>query len=292
MTEFLLGTLLVEGVETPAVCIEGEAYRLSDVWGGGAAPASIVAVLGAGPEAMRVLVSRVSNFRRDAPPLRWAFAPPIPRPSKLICVGNNYRDHVKEMNSSAGPKFPYSFLRPSTSLASHRQDIPVPKGVVQVDWEAELGVVIGARVRGVEGEAAMAAVGGYTIINDISARDWIKDRPAVGTDWVMQKAWDDFQPTGPWIKPALFVRDPQDLDIALTVNGVVKQSSNTRHMIFGVQALVEHLSRIMTLEPGDIIATGTPSGVGFARTPPEFMKVGDVVKVTIQGLGELENRLT
>lgn len=291
MREFLLGTLIVDGIETPAVRIEDSTYRLSDLWDADEGPTSIIALLAAGPDAMRTLAGKVSEFSGDARPIQGSFAPPVLAPAKLICIGNNYREHVSEMNSKGVVKFPYAFLRPATSLSAHQQEISLPDGPVEIDWEAELGVVIGRRVRGVSCAQALDAVGGYTIINDISARDWIKDRPAVGTDWVMQKAWDDFQPTGPWIKPSLFVPDPQSLDISLTVNGVVKQSSNTRHMIFGVKEIIEHLSRIMTLEPGDIIATGTPSGVGFARNPPEFMKAGDVVRVTVQGLGELENKL-
>ncbi|WP_245945006.1 fumarylacetoacetate hydrolase family protein [Pelagibacterium lacus] len=286
-----MGTLVVDGIETPAVRIEDNAYKLSDLWSGEKAPASIMALLEAGPDAMQKLAASVSEFTGDAHPIEGSFAPPVLAPAKLICIGNNYSEHVSEMNSKGIMKFPYSFMRPTTSLSAHEQDIALPEGVVDIDWEAELGVVMGSRVRGVSAAEALEAVAGYTVINDISARDWIKERPAVGTDWVMQKAWDDFQPTGPWIKPSLFVPNPQNLDISLTVNGVVKQSSNTKYMIFGVAAIIEHLSRIMTLEPGDIIATGTPSGVGFARTPPEFMKAGDVVKVTIQGLGELENRL-
>jgi 2-keto-4-pentenoate hydratase/2-oxohepta-3-ene-1,7-dioic acid hydratase in catechol pathway len=137
----------------------------------------------------------------------------------------------------------------------------------------------------------MEAIAGYTIINDVSARDWIESRPSVGIDWVMQKAWDRFQPTGPWITPSEFIANPNDLHIWLTVNGVMKQDSNTSQMIFGVGAIVEHLSKIMTLEPGDIIATGTPAGVGFGARPRERLRKGDVVRVGIDGLGTLENRI-
>lgn len=291
LREFFLGTLIVNGLETPAVRIDDSTYGLVDVWDGEAAPTSIVALLAAGPDAMLKLAKKVEGFSGDVEPIHGSFAPPVPMPAKIICIGSNYSEHASEMNSKGAAKFPYSFLRPVTCLSSHQQDVIIPNGPVQIDWEAELGVVIGSRVRGISREDALEAVAGYTIINDISARDWIKDRPPVGTDWVMQKAWDNFQPTGPWIKPSLFVPEPQDLDISLAVNGVVKQSSNTRHMIFGVREIIEHLSRIMTLEPGDIIATGTPSGVGFARNPPEFLKAGDTVKVAVQGLGELENRL-
>jgi 2,4-didehydro-3-deoxy-L-rhamnonate hydrolase len=135
----------------------------------------------------------------------------------------------------------------------------------------------------------MEAVGGYTVVNDVSARDWIANPPFVGIDWVMQKSWNKFQPTGPWVTPARFVADPQNLPIELTVNGEMKQKANTSQMIFGVRDIVRHLSGMMTLEPGDIIATGTPAGVGFGRRPPEFIKGGDRIRVTIEGLGSLEN---
>ena len=159
-----------------------------------------------------------------------------------------------------------------------------------VDWDAELAVVIGRRVRGVRGAAAVAAVAGYSVLNDVSARDWIADRPSLGIDWIMQKAFDGFAPMGPFITPAAFVPDPQALAMQLTVNGQVMQDSSTSRMVFGVREIVEHLAGIMTLEPGDIIATGTPAGVGHGRKPQLFLKPGDDVAVTIEGLGRLETR--
>ena len=133
----------------------------------------------------------------------------------------------------------------------------------------------------------MACIAGYSLLNDVSARDWIAEAPSLGIDWVMQKAFDGFAPMGPLITPATFVPDPQKLSIILSVNGQVKQNSTTANMIFSVREIIEHLSSIMTLEPGDVIATGTPAGVGHGRKPPEYLKPGDRMVVEIEGLGQL-----
>ena len=219
------------------------------------------------------------------------FVAPVPKPPKLVCVGTNYHDHLREMGITTVPEYPYAFLRPNLCLAGHREKVPLPDWPKFVDWEAELGIVIGKTGRDFKGEEARNAIAGYTIINDISARDWIENRPWVGVDWVMQKAWDRFQPTGPWFTPSEFVADPQALDIQLTVNGTVRQKSNTSEMIFGVDAIVEHLSSIMTLEVGDVIATGTPAGVGFGQKPRISLHKGDKMVVAIEGLGELETTM-
>jgi 2-keto-4-pentenoate hydratase/2-oxohepta-3-ene-1,7-dioic acid hydratase in catechol pathway len=194
------------------------------------------------------------------------------------------------MKVSELPRYPYAFLRTPTSLAAHGEEIKLPGGTKMVDWEAELGIIIGRTLGPDETIDLLSAVAGYTVVNDVSARDWIASRPMVGIDWVMQKCWDKFQPTGPWITPARYVEDPQNLHIELRVNGEIKQRSNTSLMIFGVSDIVRHLAAMMTLEPGDVIATGTPAGVGFGRCPPEFIRSGDRVEVTIQGLGSLSNQ--
>lgn len=214
---------------------------------------------------------------------------PVPAPRKVICIGINYRDHIDEMGV-APPDFPYAFLRPATCLTPHGAPVTLPHGPTMIDWEAELGVVIGRRARDLTPETALSAVAGYTIVNDVSARDWIEKAPFVGIDWVMQKGWDGFQPTGPVLVPARFIPDPQALDLELEVNGIIKQQQSTAKMVFTVAEILCHLSRIMTLEPGDIIATGTPAGVGFGRRPREFLSDGDEVAVRIAGLGELRNR--
>ncbi len=218
---------------------------------------------------------------------------PLLYPRKLICIGANYQDHLAEMGTSKRPKYPYSFLKPATTtLIGSDTPLKLPKEAKQVDWEAELVVIIGQKVRHVRGEDAMACIAGYSLLNDISARDWIAEAPSLGIDWIMQKAFDGFAPMGPLITPAAFVDDPQQLSITLSVNGQIKQNSTTANMIFSVQEIIEHLSSIMTLEPGDVIATGTPAGVGHGRKPPEYLRLGDVMVVEIEGLGQLKTPVT
>ena len=222
--------------------------------------------------------------------IRWL--PPVAYPRKLICIGTNYKDHIAEMGIDTLPKYPYAFLKPATTtLIGSGEALTIPEQSEMVDWEAELAVVIGQRARGVRGEAAMAAVAGYAPLNDVSARDWISEPTLVGIDWVMQKAFDGFTPMGPLITPAEFVPDPDDLSISLSVNGEKKQDSSTANMVFPVQEIVEHLAGIMTLEPGDVIATGTPAGVGYGMEPRQFLKPGDHMTVEIESLGTLETRV-
>jgi 2,4-diketo-3-deoxy-L-fuconate hydrolase len=296
MKDYKLGTAFVDGAPRPVVLIDGRVFTLSEVLGhsdASAAPASLLDLFKNWETQRSALLAALSDFHltsagRD--PENLVYQAPIPNPRAVICVGVNYRDHLIEMKVNQEPSYPYAFLRPPSSLAAHREEIRLPKGPRMVDWEAELGIVVGRRVQAGEIDAAFEAVAGYTVINDVSARDWIINRPPVGIDWVMQKAWDRFQPTGPWITPAEFVSDPQSLAIELSVNGVMKQQSNTEQMIFGIRQIMQHLASIMTLEPGDIIATGTPAGVGFGQNPQEFIQSGDHIRVTVEGLGTLENR--
>lgn len=223
----------------------------------------------------------------DGDGIRWL--PPVAYPRKLICIGTNYKDHIAEMGIDTLPKYPYAFLKPaSTTLIGSGEAMTLPEQSEMVDWEAELAVVIGRRARNVRGEEAMAAVAGYAALNDVSARDWIAEPTLVGIDWVMQKAFDGFTPMGPLMTPAEFVPEPDNLSISLAVNGEVKQDSNTANMVFSVREIIEHLAAIMTLEPGDVIATGTPAGVGYGMKPRQFLKPGDRMTVEIEGLGSLE----
>jgi 2-keto-4-pentenoate hydratase/2-oxohepta-3-ene-1,7-dioic acid hydratase in catechol pathway len=213
-------------------------------------------------------------------------------PRKLICIGVNYGDHNREMLGTVAVPVPYSFLKPpTTALVGSGRTILLPEHAQKIDYEAELAVVIGRRAYCVEPEEALDCVFGYSILNDISARDWIESGTPLGPDWTMAKGFNESAPMGPWITPAQFVDDPQSLDISLTVNGQVKQDSNTAEMIFTVAQVIEHLASVMALEPGDVIATGTPSGVGFGRQPPEFLKPGDEIRVEVEGLGVLETRI-
>ena len=280
-----------------AVC-EKWVFPLSDVFQHGKlglAPSTLRQLIERGESAMAALGGALdacrtatSGYAIDEVTIKT----PIADPKKIILIGVNYRDHIEEMKVTELPKFPYAFLRPQTSLAAHGETIKLPEWPQLIDWEAELGVIIGREIRpGSWGDDQhlLSSVAGYTVINDVSARDWIASRPPVGIDWVMQKAWDRFQPTGPWITPAKFVADPQTLSIELTVNGVTRQKSNTSQMVFSIAKILRHLSNIMTLEPGDIIATGTPAGVGFARKPIETIKAGDEISVSIGSLGILTN---
>ncbi len=221
--------------------------------------------------------------------IRWL--PPLMYPNKLLCLGANYSDHNTEMGNMTRSKYPFSFLKPpTTTLVGSGELVMLPEYAKMIDWEVELAVIIGKKTHRVQGEEVMASIAGYSILNDISARDWVpkEEQSFMGFDWVMLKGFDGAAPMGPYITPAEFVPDPQALALSLSVNGQVKQNSNTAHMVFSVREIVEHLARVMTLEPGDIIATGTPSGVGFGRKPPEFLKSGDHMVAEIEGLGQLE----
>lgn len=208
---------------------------------------------------------------------------PVPRPGKIICIGLNYRDHAEESGMPIPPS-PIIFSKFSSCAVGSRAPIVVPNGSAQSDYEAELAFVIGRRARNV-GRHALDYVFGYMNFNDVSARDF----QFADGQWQRGKSCETFAPMGEFVATADEIADPQDLAIKLRLNGQVMQDSNTCQMIFGVAELVEFLSRYVTLEPGDVIATGTPPGVGFARKPPVYLKDGDVVEVEIEGLGVLSN---
>jgi acylpyruvate hydrolase len=209
---------------------------------------------------------------------------PIADPGKFICIGLNYRDHAEETNNPI-PKEPPIFPKWSTAIVDPGEPVLRPRGSTQLDWEVELGVVIGRTARFVTKENALDYVWGYTIINDISARDF----QFLTTQWAAGKIADTFAPVGPYIADGKDIPDPHVLDLKTFVNGKQMQRGNTRTFIFNVNYLVSYLSGLMTLSPGDLIATGTPPGVGFAMKPPVFMHPGDVVRVEITGLGSIEN---
>ena len=216
--------------------------------------------------------------------------PPLIYPHKLICLGANYLDHNREMGNTKRTQYPYCFFKPATTtLVGSGRPVQLPELAKMIDWEVELALIIGKRARYVQGDEAMASIAGYSILNDISARDWVAgEHSFLGLDWVMLKAYDGFAPMGPFLTPAEFVPNPQHLALNLSVNGQVKQNSNTANMVFSILEIVEHLTKIMTLEPGDVIATGTPSGVGYGREPQEFLHSGDRMVAEVEGLGRLE----
>jgi 2-keto-4-pentenoate hydratase/2-oxohepta-3-ene-1,7-dioic acid hydratase in catechol pathway len=212
--------------------------------------------------------------------------PPVPDPPKIVCIGLNYRDHAAE-SGAAIPKEPILFSKYATALVGHEDSIVLPAVSSEVDYESELVIVVGRRGRPRSPVEAEGYIAGYTIGHDVSARDWQLKKE--GKQWMVGKTFDTFAPCGPFLVTADEVRDPQNLAIRLRLNGQTMQDSNTRQMIFGPAELLAYLAQVFTLEPGDLIFTGTPPGVGFARKPPVFLKPGDVVEVEIEGLGILRN---
>ncbi len=211
---------------------------------------------------------------------------PVPRPGKIMAIGLNYADHIAETGAKT-PEHQTWFSKAATAAAGPFAPIEIPRASSAIDYEAELVVVIGSGGRHIARDAARAAVFGFCCGNDVSVRDW---QMRTG-QWVIGKSFDTHAPFGPWITTADEVPDPHALAIRCLVNGEQRQQSNTRHLVFDVWAEVEHLSQAMTLEPGDLIFTGTPSGVGAAMRPPQFLKAGDKVRVEIDGLGALENTM-
>jgi 2,4-didehydro-3-deoxy-L-rhamnonate hydrolase len=209
---------------------------------------------------------------------------PVPRPGKIVCVGLNYRDHAKE-TGQAIPTEPVLFSKFANSVVGPGADVVVPPEAEQIDYEAELAVVIGRRASAVRVADALDHVAGYACANDVSARS-LQFRSG---QWLLGKAIDTFLPLGPWLVTADEVPDPQALGIRCLVNDELRQDSNTGQMVFGVAELIGFISRTLTLEPGDLLVTGTPSGVGMAADPPRFLSPGDRMRVEIDGLGQLDN---
>src|SRR5438093_1096517 len=250
-------------------------------------PASVRQLLERGPAILKEAEHAARNPRAvmlEAAQVK--LLAPIPDPPKIVCLGLNYRDHAIESGATI-PREPILFSKYATALIGPGEAIVLPSVSQEVDYEAELVIVVGKRGRNVRSAAAMSYVAGYTIGHDVSARDWQLKKE--GKQWMVGKTFDTFAPTGPVLVTADEVPDPHALPIRLRLNGAVMQDSNTRQMIFSVGFVISYLSQVFTLEPGDLIFTGTPPGVGFARKPPVFLKGGDVVEVEIAGLGILRN---
>lgn len=270
-----------DGRAEPGVWLDDSIIGLHD-----AGFTSLLQVLGGGADA----ADRVQRWIYHPPggsrinPADVRLLSPIPRPPKLICIGLNYRDHAEESKAQV-PDVPTVFSKFQTAVTGHKHPIVLPKNSTKPDYEAEFAVVIGKGGRHIPEERWREHVFGYTIMNDVSARDF----QMATSQWMMGKTFDTFAPIGPALVSADEIADPHALDISLTLNGETMQHSNTRNLIFGVPRLVAYLSSVFTLEPGDVIATGTPAGVGFARKPPRWLKPGDECRIQIQGLGELVN---
>lgn len=236
---------------------------------------SLQAIRGAPIERLPVL---------DAEP---RLGPCVGQVGKLVCVGLNYADHAREAKVKI-PSEPVLFMKATSAISGPCDPIVIPIGATKVDWEVELGVVIGATAKNVSPDAALAHVAGYCVLHDVSERAFQLE----GTgQWVKGKSADSFCPIGPWLVTADEVPDPQNLNLWLSVNGKVRQQSNTRSMIFPVAFLISYISRYMTLKGGDIIATGTPPGVGLGADPPCYLQKGDVVTLGIDGLGKQRQEL-
>jgi len=211
--------------------------------------------------------------------------PPVMSPGKILCIGKNYKEHAEEMGGQAEQAFPEIFTRFPSTLVAPGAPVYVPPETDEWDYEAELMVVIGSRGRRIPEDKALEHVAGYTCFNDVSARTFQKRI----TQWTAGKNFDSSGPMGPSLVTPDEVGDPQSLDIRCEIDGEVVQESNTKNLIFSIPFLISHISEFLTLEPGDVISTGTPGGVGFARTPPRFLKPGETVKVIVEKVGVLEN---
>jgi 2-keto-4-pentenoate hydratase/2-oxohepta-3-ene-1,7-dioic acid hydratase in catechol pathway len=250
-------------------------------------PTSLRGLLDVGPAALRLaqdLAQRPAAVRY--PVATTKLLAPIPDPHKVLCIGLNYRDHAAE-TGAAIPRDPVLFSKFATAIIGPEEAIVLPPVSQKVDYEAELVLVIGKKGRFIPREHARDHLAGYMVGHDVSARDWQLEKD--GKQWLAGKTFDTFAPIGPYLVTADEVPDPHELGIRLRLNGQVMQDSNTRQMIFHAEDLIAYISQVVTLQPGDLIFTGTPPGVGVARKPPVWLKGGDVVEVEIDGLGVLRN---
>jgi acylpyruvate hydrolase len=245
-----------------------------------AVASSVVDVLG-DPEGARAAVAAPDPALLH-PRASVRLVAPLPRPGTLLCVGYNYRGHTAQDD----PEYPDVFLKPSASVIGPDDDILLPPASTEVDYEAELAVVIGRAASSVAEDEALSYVGGYTVLNDVSARDWQRR----SSQWALGKAFDTFAPLGPVVVTPDEVPDPQALSVSARVNGSLTLSGSTRDQVFGVAFLVSYLSQVMTLQPGDVIATGTPQKLArVLDAGPRWLRTGDVVEITVGGVGTLRN---
>lgn len=248
-------------------------------------PSTMRALLAA-PDGLSKAAFAILNGTRDKVFITGRLVAPIPDPGKVLCIGLNYRDHAAESGMPV-PEEPVCFGKFGNTIIGPDEAIRLPAVSQQVDYEAELVVVIGKRGYRVPKERAFEYVAGYTNGHDVSARDWQIGKP--GKQWMLGKTPDTFAPIGPWLVTADEVGDAHDLPVRLRLNGEQMQNGTTKEFIFGIDELVAYISQLITLEPGDVIFTGTPPGVGMGRKPPRFLRDGDVVEVEIGELGTLRN---
>jgi 2-keto-4-pentenoate hydratase/2-oxohepta-3-ene-1,7-dioic acid hydratase in catechol pathway len=227
------------------------------------------------------MLRAVDPLRLPEVPSATRLGPCVAGTGKFICIGLNYADHAAESGMAVPPE-PVIFMKATSAICGPNDPIVIPRGSVKTDWEVELGVVIGTAAKYVSEAEALGHVAGYAVTNDVSEREFQIERAG---QWTKGKSCDNFGQLGPWLVTRDEVADPQDLSMWLTVNGERMQNGSTRTMVYGVAHLVSYLSRFMTLHPGDVISTGTPPGVGLGMKPPRYLKAGDVVELSIAGLG-------
>lgn len=249
-------------------------------------PTNMIAFLEAGPAALALAQQALAAATPDQglDLTEVTLKAPIPKPSKIICIGQNYLAHAHESNASA-PPFPIIFAKYANTVIAHGEPITIPSSVQKPDYEGELAVVIGRRGYRIPEAEALDYVAGYMPLNDVSARDW----QSRTSQWVIGKTPDTFCPMGPALVTTDEIPDVQNLWLRTVIGDEVLQEGHTSLMIFSVAHLIAYMSQVMTLEPGDVIATGTPAGIGAARTPPRWLRPGDVVRVEIERVGVLEN---
>jgi 2-keto-4-pentenoate hydratase/2-oxohepta-3-ene-1,7-dioic acid hydratase in catechol pathway len=277
-----LVTIVSDAGSSLGLVSDGRVLDLPDL---GRWPRTMRELAGAGPSALAAIASWANGTSGGRPIASVRLGPPIPDPGKIVAIGLNYADHAAE-GKVAVPTAPLVFAKFPTTIVGPDDIVTWDRSLTdRVDYEAELGVVIGQRARNVSEDEALDHVFGYTCVNDVSARDL----QFGDGQWVRGKSLDTFCPVGPWIVTADEIPDPQALSIACLVNGEALQDSTTANMFFGVRTLISYCSRAFTLEPGDLIATGTPAGVGVYKKPPRLLRDGDEMVIRIERIGDLRN---
>ena len=279
-----IATFTHRGATRLGVVTDGEIVDLAAAAPG--LPTDLVSLFAAGADAVATAKALAAKATARIALDEVHLEAPVARPPKFLAIGLNYADHVEE-SGMPRPDVPVFFNKQSTCVTGPTDPIHLPRVSPLLDYEGELAFVVGRRCRHVPRERAHEVIAGYLIVNDVSVRDWQLRVPTM----TMGKSFDTHGPMGPWMVTADEVGDPHELELRTWVNGELRQHSNTKHLIFDCYAQVEHLSTAFTLEPGDVISTGTPSGVGGAMKPPRFLQVGDVVKIEIEKIGAIENEV-